>query len=224
MTSRASGRLLLWAVALTAACSQNPQPQTTPAAAADSAARARTDSLAAAARSRADSLAAAARADSLARMRADSIAAALRDARADSVRAQVLLDSINAAAPATPSGLASADEARLFAPTYFDYDRSDVRTDQVTAMEARLAVLRANPRLQIQIEGHADDRGPDEYNLALGNRRAATVKRWLVERGIADDRVTIISYGEERPAAGGGTEEVWALNRRAEFRVTRPAR
>lgn len=91
-------------------------------------------------------------------------------------------------------------------------------------MEAKLGLLRANPRLEVQIEGHADDRGPDEYNLALGNRRAASVKRWFVDNGIAESRLTITSLGEERPAVQGGSEESWALNRRAEFVVTRPAR
>ena len=75
-----------------------------------------------------------------------------------------------------------------------------------------------------QIEGHADERGPDEYNLALGNRRAAMVKRYMVERGIADERVSIVSYGEERPAVAGSSEDAWSRNRRAEFRATRGIR
>jgi len=213
------GLLLAWGLTLTAACSQTPAPQTaTPAA--DSL---RADSLARAARARADSLAAAARADSLARARADSLDRALERSRADSVRAEAQRDGADTA-PATASGLDAASEATLFAAVHFDYNRSDIRADQRALLEGKLGVLRGNPRLTIQIEGHCDERGPDEYNLALGNRRAAEVKRWLVENGVAESRITVVSYGEERPAEAGSTEEAWARNRRAEFRVTRSAR
>ncbi|MFI5207576.1 MAG: peptidoglycan-associated lipoprotein Pal [Gemmatimonadales bacterium] len=211
-----------------AACSSNPKPAPAPtpvAPAVDSAAlRARADSVRAAARR--DSLAAAAaaaRADSLARVRTDSLASASARARADSVHAQVLRDSAEAAAR-LPSGLDSASDRAIAQPIHFDYDRSDLKPEDETALDRKVAVLRANPRLELQIEGHCDERGPDEYNLALGERRAATTKRWLVEHGTPDARLTIISYGEERPIDPGHTEEAWAKNRRAEFRVTRSAR
>lgn len=219
MTGNLLRRSLVWGLTLTAACSQAPDPQaTTPAA--DSL---RADSIARAARARADSLAAAARADSLARARADSIARALEASRADSLRAEVQRNGADAA-PATASGLDAASEAILLEQVYFDFDRSDVRADQRAKLDGKLTILRANPRLAIQVEGHCDERGPDEYNLALGNRRAAQVKRWLVENGIPDSRISIVSFGEERPAAEGATEDAWARNRRAEFRVTRSAR
>lgn len=209
---------VLWAVLLNTACSQNPQPQA--ATPADSAAlRARADSIARAERARADSLAAA-RQDSIAR--ADVLARSERS-RADSVRAQIL-ENGGSASPATASGLDPAAEAVLFETVLFDYDRADVRPDQTAKMGAKLAILRANPRLEVQIEGHCDERGPDEYNLALGNRRAAAVKRWFLEHGIPESRLTIVSYGEERPAEQAATEEAFARNRRAEFRVTRGAR
>jgi peptidoglycan-associated lipoprotein len=164
-----------------------------------------------------------ARADSLARARADSIARAVTSARADSVRAQILRDSADAAAR-TPSGLDSAGNAGLLQALYFETDRSDLTPDAQRLLDRKLALLRANPRLEVQIEGHCDDRGPDEYNLALGNRRAAAVKRYLVEHGLADARLTVTSFGEERPAGPGANEEAWARNRRAEFVVTRSAR
>ncbi len=207
---------VLWAVLLNAACSQNPQPQA--ATPADSTAlRARADSIARAERARADSLAVARR-DSIAR--ADALT---ERSRGDSVRAQIL-ENGGSASPATASGLAAAAEAVLFETVLFEYDRADVRPDQAAKLEAKLAILRANPRLEVQIEGHCDERGPDEYNLALGNRRAAAVKRWFVEHGIAEARLTIVSYGEERPAEQASTEDAFARNRRAEFRVTRAAR
>jgi peptidoglycan-associated lipoprotein len=223
MTSYRIVRATLLLSAVLAGCTSNPPPAAAPAPAApDSAAlRARADSLANAARR--DSLAAAARADSLARARSDSLARSADRARADSVRAQVLRDSADAAAR-LPSGLDSASDRAIAQPVHFDYDRSDVKPEDQAVLERKVAVLRANPRLELQIEGHCDERGPDEYNLALGERRAAQTKRWLVEHGIQDSRLTIISYGEERPADPGHSEEAWAKNRRAEFRVTRSAR
>ena len=80
--------------------------------------------------------------------------------------------------------------------------------------------MNANPALTLRISGHADERGSDEYNLALGNRRAAAAKRYLVSRGIADGRITVVSYGEERPLNPASTEAAWAQNRRAEFEAT----
>jgi peptidoglycan-associated lipoprotein len=222
MTSYRIARAGLVLAAVLAACTSNPQPAAAPAPVApDSAAlRARADSLRVAARR--DSLAAA-RADSLARARQDSLGRSADRARADSVRAQVLRDSAEATAR-LPSGLDSASDRAIAQPVHFDYDRSDLKPEDQAVLDRKVTVLRANPRLTLQIEGHCDERGPDEYNLALGERRAAATKRWLVEHGIADTRLTIISYGEERPADPGHTEEAWAKNRRAEFRVTRSAR
>src|SRR5260221_3965649 len=180
--------------AVVSACTSNPQPAAAPAPAApDSAAlRARADSLRATALR--DSLAAAARADSLARARTDSLARGLDRARADSIRAQVLRDSAEAAAR-LPSGLDSASDRAIAQPIHFDYDRSDIKPEDQAALDRKVVVLRANPRLALQIEGHCDERGPDEYNLALGERRAAQTKRWLVEHGIADARLTSVCFG-----------------------------
>jgi peptidoglycan-associated lipoprotein len=188
----------------------------------DSAAvRSRADSLAAAAHR--DSVAAAARTDSLARLRTDSTARAMARARADSVRAQVLRDSADAVALLS-SGLDSASGLAFAQAVYFETDKSDLTPAALALLDRKVAILRGHPRLEVQVEGHCDERGPDEYNLALGNRRAASVLRYLVEHGVGAARITIISYGEERPAVPGATEEAWAKNRRAEFRVTRSAR
>jgi peptidoglycan-associated lipoprotein len=206
---------------LLSACGGGPPPGTlTPA---DSAARA--DSLAAAARR--DSIAAASRRDSTAAAaRADSIARAeVERARADSVRAQVLAgDTLGTMTDAAPSGLDPERAATLAAPIHFEFDRSDLRPEAVRLLDQKVAILRSAPQLEIVIEGHCDERGSDEYNLALGNRRAAAAKRYLVEHGIADSRIGIVSFGEERPVDPRSNEEAWAANRRAEFVVTRGAR
>ena len=103
---------------------------------------------------------------------------------------------------------------------YFDFDRSEVRPDQVAAMRQNLAELEQHPRITVRIEGHCDERGTTEYNLALGERRAASARAWLVGQGIAPSRIATLSYGEERPVAQGHDERAWQQNRRAEFRVT----
>ena len=102
---------------------------------------------------------------------------------------------------------------------HFDFDRSDVRPDDAAVLEEKLAVLQRNPELQIQVTGHCDERGSDEYNFALGNRRALAAKRYLTDRGIAESRITTSSMGEERPIAMGANEGAWAQNRRGEFTI-----
>jgi peptidoglycan-associated lipoprotein len=102
----------------------------------------------------------------------------------------------------------------------FDYDQATVRqTDQAT-LDRKAAVLTANPNVKLQISGHADERGSDEYNLALGNRRAAAAKRYLENKGIDGSRLDVVSYGEERPLNPGHDEAAYAQNRRDEFQVT----
>ncbi len=112
-------------------------------------------------------------------------------------------------------------EARntMMAAIYFDFDRSDLTAEARSTLDAKLPIMNANPGMQIRIVGNTDERGSDEYNLALGQRRAAAAKRYLTQQGIAPDRIEIISYGEERPAAEGTGESVWAQNRRAEFEI-----
>lgn len=145
------------------------------------------------------------------RAREDSIA------RANAERAR--RDSIMRAEGAGREAMERA-RAALTATVYFDYDASELREDSRASLDARLPVLRANTAIRLMIAGHTDDRGSSEYNLALGQRRAASVRRYLVDRGIAESRLEIVSFGEERPAVSGGGEAAWAQNRRAEFEIT----
>jgi peptidoglycan-associated lipoprotein len=100
---------------------------------------------------------------------------------------------------------------------YFDYDSSAITEYAQGVLAAKAEWLRANPSSYALIEGHCDERGTNEYNLALGDRRANTVKNYLVALGISSQRLRTVSYGEERPANPAHTEEAWAKNRRAHF-------
>jgi peptidoglycan-associated lipoprotein len=114
----------------------------------------------------------------------------------------------------------AATKAALAAPVYFDLDSEELSGDARATLDAKLPILRANAPLRLRIAGHADERGSDEYNLALGQRRAAAVKRYLTDQGIDGARIDIVSFGEERPAVTGENEEAWRMNRRAEFEIT----
>jgi len=102
---------------------------------------------------------------------------------------------------------------------HFDFDRSSIRPDDEAILDKKLAVLQRNSNLRIQVTGHCDERGSDEYNLALGNRRAIAAKRYLTDRGIAEGRISTSSMGEERQISRGANEEAWAQNRRDEFTI-----
>lgn len=102
---------------------------------------------------------------------------------------------------------------------YFDYDKSDLKPEARATLDAKLPLLRANPQVRIRIAGHTDERGSDEYNIALGQRRAAAAKAYLVANGIAADRIDVVSFGEDRPAAMGSDESAWSQNRRDEFEI-----
>ena len=108
-------------------------------------------------------------------------------------------------------------ESSLLKDIYFDFDKYDVRSQDAETLKQNAALLTKYPNVKIQVEGHCDERGTQEYNLALGERRANAAKRYLASLGIPSDRVSIISYGEERPFDPGHTEEAWAKNRRAHF-------
>ena len=106
-------------------------------------------------------------------------------------------------------------ESKLLKDVYFDFDRYDVRPQDVTILKENAAVLMKYPRLKVQIEGHCDEKGTAEYNLALGERRANSVKKYLISLGVPADRLSTISYGKEMPVDPGHNEEAWAKNRRA---------
>ena len=104
-------------------------------------------------------------------------------------------------------------------PIHFDYDRDEIRSSDAALLDRKAAILLANPTLRIKIAGHADERGSDEYNLVLGNKRAAAAKRYLAAKGVDGSRIEIISFGEERPVDPASNEEAWAKNRRDEFEI-----
>jgi peptidoglycan-associated lipoprotein len=105
------------------------------------------------------------------------------------------------------------------ADIHFDFDKYDIRRDAAKVLERSAEWLKAHPSYQILIEGHADERGTNEYNLALGDRRAKSSMNFLVSHGVPATRITILSYGEERGVCAEKTEGCWAKNRRAHFAV-----
>ena len=115
------------------------------------------------------------------------------------------------------SGDAVGESCRHVA-LYFDFDSAELRSDSLAILGAQADCLRSS-RGTVRVEGHCDERGTTEYNIALGDRRAHGVQRYLVSQGVSPGRVTAVSYGEERPAARGGDESAWAQNRRVEIRL-----
>jgi peptidoglycan-associated lipoprotein len=157
----------------------------------------------------------------------DSIDAAERARREAAERAEAARrDSIERANAAREDSLRRAREAMesvrsaLTAPIYFEYDSDALGDAARTALDQKLGILQANSGVRLRIAGHADERGSDEYNLALGQRRAASAKRYLTQRGVPEAQIEIISYGEERPAVSSSDESAWAQNRRDEFEIT----
>lgn len=100
---------------------------------------------------------------------------------------------------------------------YFDFDQYDIRDDAKPILKEVASILLKNNKIKVIIEGHCDERGTNEYNLALGEKRASSVKQYLIAMGIPSNRVSTVSYGEERPVCSDQTEECWAKNRRAHF-------
>jgi peptidoglycan-associated lipoprotein len=121
------------------------------------------------------------------------------------------------AAPTNPK--VTIDE--LFRTTmeviYFDYDSAEIRSDQIPRLQRDVAFLKENSNLRFTVEGHCDERGSEEYNIGLGDRRANAVKQFMVSQGILDSRINVVSYGEERPICHDETEKCFQENRRAAF-------
>lgn len=143
-------------------------------------------------------------------------------------------DSVDAAARAAAAAeaarlererLAALERARaalmgqLTDMIHFDYDQFSIRPEDQEKLRQKAAIMRANASLRIRVVGHADDRGSDEYNLALSMRRAVSAKEFLVGQGIDAGRIEAASLGEERPMDTGANESAWAMNRRDEFEV-----
>jgi peptidoglycan-associated lipoprotein len=145
----------------------------------------------------------------------DSVRRAQEAAAAEAARRQA-----EAAAAAERERRVAAARTTLEEMVFFDYDRSDIRDDAAAVLRRKVDILRASPQVRLRIEGHADERGSTEYNLALGNRRAESVRQFLVGFGLAQDRFEIVSFGEGRPLEQGQTEAAWARNRRGQFVIT----
>ena len=123
--------------------------------------------------------------------------------------------------PVTPPPPPPQVEEADFNVIHFDFDKYNIRPDQLALLNANVRLLKENPDMMIKIEGNCDERGTTEYNLALGDRRAVAVKTYLMDAGIPEERISTISYGEERPVDPGHNEAAWAKNRRAEFRIVK---
>src|SRR5262249_51839157 len=106
--------------------------------------------------------------------------------------------------------LAKLNATHPLETVYFDYDKSELRSDALDALKKNVAWLKSNARYRVRIEGNCDDRGTVDYNLALGDRRAATIKSYLMKAGVEASRLETISYGEEHPVDAGHSEEAWA--------------
>lgn len=136
-----------------------------------------------------------------------------QDVETTGVEAQeVVGEQVDAAATKAQAALM---EATVF---YFDFDRSTIQADSKNALIAHSQFLAANPSARVVLEGHADERGTVEYNLALGERRALSVSRFLKANGTAAAQIEVVSFGEERPALMGHSKESWSKNRRVEIK------
>ena len=128
---------------------------------------------------------------------------------------------VNAPPPPPPPPAPSLTEEQLFAQNvkdvYFDYDKSDVRSDQQSLVQADAAFLQQHPNMSVTVEGHCDERGSTEYNLALGDNRASAVKNALVAAGVPADRIKTVSFGKEKPFCSESNEACWQQNRRGHF-------
>ena len=183
------------AVAAVAACGGGPKPEPPGPVTAN------TDSIAEAQRLEAE-------------RQAREAAAAKEREEAERRRQQAIADSLAALGQTT-----NAVRALLGTMIHFDYDKALIRGGDASVLDQKVAILQANSGLRVRISGHCDERGSDEYNLALGNRRATAAKQYVVSHGIDGSRIETVSYGEERPLAQGHDEDAWAQNRRDEFEI-----
>lgn len=148
-------------------------------------------------------------ADAAARKQADEDETISREGYSDDIRAEIIGEG------ATGDGV----RVKSLVPVYFDFDRYDIRADQRDVLTAAADWMKNKPSWRVRLEGHTDQRGEAEYNLALGQRRAEAIKKYLVTLGVPEDRLDLVSMGEEYPADMGETDEAYAKNRRVEFLV-----
>ncbi len=120
---------------------------------------------------------------------------------------------------AAPGPVAIAELVKNFQRVHFEHDSTELTPATREALSANVELMRALPRVVVEVEGHCDESGATEYNIALGERRATAIRRFMEAAGVEAGRITTVSYGEERPRAEGSGAHAWAENRRAEFRV-----
>jgi peptidoglycan-associated lipoprotein len=144
-------------------------------------------------------------------------------------KAEVITEKPVTETPAVTEKVAKKEEPELlltpptvtekieFPDVHFDFDKYDIRDDAKPVLEKLAQWLKNNPKARVLIEGHCDERGTNQYNLALGERRASATKNYLMALGISSSRIDTVTYGEERPLCREQTEECWQLNRRAHF-------
>ena len=143
--------------------------------------------------------------------------AAIAEQQIDEAAAKRAAAARRAAAAEAAANRAVNDLGRI----YFDFDQYTLTTAAKDQLASNAALLKAAPAIKVQIEGHCDERGSDEYNLALGEKRALSTKNYMVSLGVGAGRMSIISYGEELPLDSTNSETAWTKNRRAEFKAQR---
>ncbi|HEU4763824.1 MAG TPA: peptidoglycan-associated lipoprotein Pal [Gemmatimonadales bacterium] len=151
--------------------------------------------------------------------RAAQEAAARKAQEEAAARAREQAQADSAAAAQRAAAATAEVSSALATMIHFDFNKSDIKSDDQTVLDYKAKILAANPALTIRINGFADERGSDEYNMALGMRRATSAKRYLVNKGVADSRIEVFSYGEDKPVDPGHNEDAWAKNRRDEFQI-----
>jgi peptidoglycan-associated lipoprotein len=142
-----------------------------------------------------------------------------------SIGTPVIGGPLDANAQRPPTDLANMTPNRdIFAPNtvYFEFDRSAVRQSEQANIQAVAKVLKEQPNTKVQVEGHCDERGTEEYNRALGEKRALAIREYLMNLGIEGGRVYTISYGEDKPKVQGHSDDAWTKNRRGEFILYTP--
>ena len=129
------------------------------------------------------------------------------------------VENVEPAPVATTSAVDAAAQQITDGVVYFDFDKYDIKAEYRDMLQQKAELMKQYPSIRVRIEGNCDERGTQEYNLALGERRARAVYDYMVMLGVNPDQLEMISYGKERPAVSGDSEEAWALNRRDNFNV-----
>lgn len=140
--------------------------------------------------------------------------------KADGSASESVVDDTMADSPVELNGTSDDNTAGNLQTVYFDFDSSQLTSAARDTLERNSEFLKDNENVDIQIEGHADERGGEQYNLALGERRARSVKDYMVALGVDANRISIISFGKTTPKAFGHNEQAWSQNRRANFVIT----